>query len=219
MSTYAEGKVTVVVLTIPERSDMRVRAVGSVLAQEVVPDRLILAMDWERRGSIEMRNRVLGEVVTEWTAFLDDDDELLPHHLAVLMERARRFAPGEGPDLYYPWFEMVGIPDPLSVPRDGRMVSPFGVPFGEEQKRHILEVDNFIPVTVMARTERMIAAGGLQSPGSPPTPVYDRDDLGLWRAMLRAGCNFEHVPVVTWRYHHHPGHTGGLRAGEPSWGY
>lgn len=200
-----KGWVSVITPTIPGREAMLKRAIASVEAQVRRPNIHFISMDVDGIGCAEMKNRMIRRATTEWVAFLDDDDEWLPNHLQVLMEAAESFS---GYDLYYPWFEPVGMSDPLACPVNGSMKNPFGVPFGEEQRRHILEVDNFIPVTVLARTEAVLDAGGFQTT-SPPSPVYDRDDLGLWRAMLRAGCDFYHVPVITWRYHHHPGHTGG----------
>jgi hypothetical protein len=197
--------------TIPSRDEMRKRAEASIEAQTVEAEVLMVGVDTQRWGAARMRNFLLQKAPTDWVAFLDDDDELLPNHIEELWA-AHLNRPEV--DLWYPWFEPVNMEDPLACPVNGNMVNPFGVPFGEEQKRHVLNVDNFIPVTVMARRDAILHVGGFQIHEEPPTPVRDRDELGCWRALLKEGYEFGHVPVRTWRYHHHPGHTGGYPEGE-----
>lgn len=203
----APGEITLITPTIPGREEMLERAIRSVLRQRQLPDFMMVMLDVHRMGCAEMKNAMVCKSSTEWVAFLDDDDELLPNHIETLMRAAHIYPQC---DLFYTWFEPVGMTDPLACPDDaGQMKNPLGIQFGERQQKHLLEVDNFIPCTVMLRADAMLKVGGFQKHKEPPTPVYDRDDLGLWRAMLQAGSKFRHIPEVTWRYHHHQGHTGG----------
>src|SRR4030095_15635988 len=80
--------VTVVIPHIPTRVAELQRALASVWAQTHQPDDVVIATDNVRAGSATTRNRALHHVATNWIAFLDDDDELLPNHLEVLLKTA-----------------------------------------------------------------------------------------------------------------------------------
>src|ERR671922_2284910 len=80
--------VTVVIPSIPPRVDLRNRALASVAAQTRPAHAVALTVDIDRDGAGPTRTRGLMMVRTEWTAFLDDDDELKPHHLEVLLGHA-----------------------------------------------------------------------------------------------------------------------------------
>jgi len=57
-------------------------------------------VDRSREGAAATRQRALTEVRTEWVAFLDDDDEFMPHHLLSLITHAS----ATGADFVYSWF-------------------------------------------------------------------------------------------------------------------
>ena len=138
--------------------------------------------DVERIGAAANRNRALAVVDTEWVAFLDDDDELLPQHLRV----CARHAYLTGADVVYPDSEVVGGDHPVNV-------------FDFDFDPTLLRRRNYIPVTVLARTELVKQVGGFQ-----PHPDENGDpceDWGLWLALVDAGATFSHVPQRTWIWH------------------
>lgn len=190
--------VTVVIPSIPPRAKLLHRALDSVLTQRYTADAVVVEVDRDHRGAAETRNRGLAKVTTEWTAFLDDDDTLGPDHLAELMTYAE-----DHPhiDLVYPWFTVVNGWDPFPQ-YEGR-------PFNAELRATIETVANFIPVTVLARTDRIRRVGGFRPIGPPDNPC---DDMGAWRAMLADGARFAHLPQRTWAWHWHAdfgGNTSG----------
>lgn len=157
------------------------RAVASIQAQTFPPAEIEVALDQEREGAAATRNRALRRVTAEWVAFIDDDDEWYPDHLRKLA----RCAQLTGADVVYPGYDCTGE-DPVNC---------FGIPFDAE----LLRRRNFIPVTVLAKTEIVRAAGGFQ-----PHPDEHGDpceDWGLWLAMLELGAKFVHLPQKTWLWH------------------
>lgn len=174
--------ISVVIPTIPTRQPLLMRALASVSAQTLRAAATVIETDTGRLGAAAARNRALESVETEWVAFLDDDDELLPDHLKL----CARYATLTGVDVVYPGYEVVGGPDPVGC---------FGLDFDPV----LLQRRNFIPVTTLCRTELMLAAGGFQERtdenGDPC------EDWGLWLAMLDRGAKFGHLPQKTWRWH------------------
>lgn len=177
--------ITVVIPTIPGREKQLIRALASVDAQTMRPATVLIEADVNREGPAAVRNRMLAKVTTEWVAFLDDDDELYPDHLRRLIRYARL----SGLDVAYPGWDG---DDPTGM---------FGLPFDPV----LLAERNYIPVTALARTEMVRAAGGFQPhPDAGGDPC---EDWGLWLAMLDLGAKFGHLPVRTWRWN--PGGTRG----------
>lgn len=155
----------------------------------------LIVTDNDREGSAVVRNRGLNSVTTEYTAFLDDDDELLPHHIRVLYGWALK----TGADVLYP--ECRIVMNGQDVPNTPEWAGRPGRPFDPD----ILRQRSFIPVTTLVRTELAQAVGGFQYVDGSPY-----DDWGMFRAMLDAGAKFFHVPVLTWRWWHWAGNSGGL---------
>jgi hypothetical protein len=200
-------RITAVITTIPPRAEVLERALASVRAQTFAPQQTIVQLDETGVGAMANRNAALAKVRTEWVAFLDDDDEWFPNHLEELARSVRR---NPGADLFYSWYD--GPQGILAVPVQGRLYQPLGVEFGPEQRDHIILKANFIPVTVLARTERLRKVGGFQPfPGNEPHNPCE--DWGCWRALLLDGAQFVHVPKVTWRW----SHWGGNTSGQPTW--
>ena len=172
--------ITVVVPTIASRIQLLERALRSVEGQTLRAAAVIVEPDHDRRGAAVTRNRALEKVRTEYTAFLDDDDELYPQHLKLL---ARHAVLGNL-DVAYPYFDA-----------DHDLINTFGLPFDPA----LLRKANYIPVTVLARTDKVRQAGGFQ-----PHPDENGDpceDWGLWLSMHDHGCRFGHLPKRTWRWH------------------
>ena len=175
---------TVIVPTIPGREAELDRALNSINGT----DRVIIWHDTKREGAAVSRNRALEKVDSEWVAFLDDDDELKPNHLRACARNAAL----TGADLVYPWFDCDGE-DKIGM---------FGVPFDSV----LLRKRNYIPVTVLVRTELVRKVGGFQEhPDDNGDPC---EDWGLWLALLDAGAVFSHLPQRTWIWHNGAGTRG-----------
>jgi glycosyltransferase involved in cell wall biosynthesis len=183
--------VTVVIPTIPPRSHLLQRAVASVHDQMVQPKMTVIEYDKNHEGAAVTRNRGLERVETEFVAFLDDDDELLPNHLELCLDEIER----TGADLVYPWFITNDMTDPLP--------GAYGRPFSEK----ILRAGNYIPVTVVARTESVRRAGGFINMPNDFGACWE--DWGCWLRMVDAGARFVHLPERTWVWNRHEDSTRG----------
>lgn len=198
--------VTVVIPTIPGRGRLLERAIRSVRAQ-THPCALVSVVDENREGAHITRNRALEQVDSEWIAWLDDDDELLPHHVTRCLHTALE----AGADLVYPSMIPIGGRDPLACPVNNVLVNPMGVTFGPEQEHHLRTVGNFIPITYLVRTAKVREVGGFPPPVPDPSKGSGRieEDYGLLLRLLDAGAKFVHVPTRSWRYYFHTANTGG----------
>jgi hypothetical protein len=186
--------VTAVIPSIPPRSGTYLhRALDSVLQQDRPVNNISVHVDHERLGSAGARTRALSGVGTEWTALLDDDDEWNTDHIRLLMEHAAE----TGADLVYPWFNVSTGFDPWPH-REGQ-------PFDEA----LLRTENYIPITVLVRTELLWDAGGF-TPSTPDSPQSLNDDHGTWMKLVAAGAKFEHLNRRTWIWHWHNSHTSGV---------
>ncbi len=187
--------VTVVVCTIAPRAHHLARALSSVIGQTEKPGAIVVSYDWEHGGHAYNRNKALESVTTDWVAFLDDDDVLLPHHLETLC----RVANETDADLVYPWHEIRNEQGTLL----GDLLNGHGKPFDEEELRR----NNFIPVTVLAKTEQLrYARFPVSGPGEP---WWKCEDWGCWIRMLDNGAKFVHTPEITWQWWHWSGNTSG----------
>ena len=182
--------VTVVIPHIPVRTKYLSRALRSVLDQSVHPQDIIVVTDTDHAGAAATRNRGLDLVETEFVALLDDDDHFYLQHLEVCLEWIRR----HDADIVYPWFDVIGGTDPLGM---------FGQLFDPEH----LKVSNYIPVTVMAKTETLRSVGGFIP--HPDALGHPNEDWGCWLAVHDAGGKIVHVPERTWAWRHDSGNTSG----------
>jgi len=187
--------VTVLIPHIPVRPNALTRAVKSVAVQTHKPDALHIEVDVNRTGSAATRNRGLQAVRTTWVAFLDDDDELRPNHLQVLLD----CAVSDDVDVVYAGCTVL---DPNG--RDVPLQEEWGR-FGHEFDPDLLREKSYIPVTCLARLD--LARSALFGPPSGVTSNYD--DWGFYVRMLDLGAKFVHVPQKTWIWNHHGKNTSG----------
>lgn len=185
--------IDVIVPAHPARvaNGMLKRAVDSVQAQ-TVPARAVVQLDATRAGSAATRNAALKGVTSAWVAFLDSDDTMDPGHLEKLAAHAET----AGADLAYPWFRVDGYQDPWPW-RYGMEFDPVALRRG-----------NFIPVTVLARTDLVRDVGGFIADRKFAPPAQC-DEWGLWLRMLDAGAKIIHLPERTWTWYAHSGNSSG----------
>lgn len=189
----SEANITVVIPSIPPRQEMLKRAVNSVLSQTLTPRVISITLDVNGDGACATRNAGLASVQTEWVAFLDDDDELLPHHLEKLLATAYETGAAL---VYSPW---------EGINTEG--FRRFWRPFDEQLRDTLITTQNFIPVTVLARVDALQAVGGFEPPSGHRTPVCE--DWGCWIKLINAGWTFAFHPDVSWRWNGHGSHTSG----------
>lgn len=188
--------ITVAIPTIPPRAGMLRKAVSSVMGQTYPAAALSIAVDLHREGSAATRNRALAAVQTEWVAFLDDDDQLLPNHLQLLAGEAER----TGADIAYPL--------PRVIDSRGRPVSrrwEWGG--GPVFDGAALERRSYIPVTSLVRTELARQVGGFRF--VTDTAGLSNDDHGFYLALHKAGARFAHVHEESFLWNHHGKNTSG----------
>lgn len=183
--------VTVVIPSIAPRRRLLTRAVASVAAQEQPAAAISVAIDSQHEGAWTTRNRALSTARTTWSAFLDDDDELLPHHLQFLLDMADE----HGLDLVWGWFSVVGGVDPFPQHR-GRQYDP--------------AEPSIVPITYLARTELLhdavAATGGFVG---DEIGAWDNQDYPLFDYVARHGRHMA-FDDKTWLWHHHGANTSGL---------
>lgn len=184
--------VSVVIPHIPLRAKLLSDALVSVAAQTMPATQIIVVADTGHDGAAVTRNRGLDLVDTEFTALLDDDDQFLACHL----ETCVRVLEETGADIVYPWFHVLGGDDPLGM---------FGKPFNAEQ----LRVSNYIPVTVVARTEMLRRVGGFIPHPEMTAHGQPCEDWQCWLNVLDAGGKIVHVPERTWLWSWESAHTSG----------
>lgn len=184
--------VTVCIPTIPVRTSMlRERALPSIYGQTRPADAIAICNDMTRAGAWTNRNNAIAMAQTEWVALLDDDDELLPYHLELLIATAEQ----QSADVVWGWFEVVGGTDPFPMHR-GRQ--------WDVNDPHIF------PITTLIRRELIIASNAKFYPDIYDSGNWGAQDFPFWKAIHDAGGKFYGIPDITWRWHHHGKNTSGL---------
>lgn len=162
------------------------RAAASVRAQ-TVPVHHILAEDIHHVGAAITRTHGLHLVDTEWTAFLDSDDELDPDHIEHLYAHAQ----ATGADYVYPWFRVVGGTDPFPM--------FYGRPFDPA-------APNSTTITILVRTELAKQIGFTRD----PAVQVGGEDFQFTLGCIAAGAKIVHLPRRSWTWHHGPQNSSGL---------
>lgn len=205
-SVVAHGKeseklsdLSVIIPTIPGREHYLARAKRSIDIQTLQPINIIVSVDNERLGAAGNRDKALYQVDTEYVAMLDDDDYFYYNHIETLYKSIKEY----DADIVYSWFDVVGGEDPF--PQN------FGRPWNPEEPCQTT-------VTVMARTETLLKAGGYSNKFGFSDDKLHQFSQGNtagedFRIVYRAnaqGAKIVHVPKRTWAYVHHAENTSGL---------
>lgn len=169
-----------------ERNGMLERAAASVRAQ-TVPVEHIVALDVHHMGAAITRNHGLALVETEWTAFLDSDDEMDPDHIEHLLACAQ----DTGADYVYPWFRVRGGSDPFPM--------FFGKPFDPA-------APNSTTITILVRTALAKSIGF----HADPALQVAGEDFRFTKDCITAGAKIVHLPRRTWTWWHHGFNSSGL---------
>jgi hypothetical protein len=225
--------ITVVIPSIPPRAELLQRAVASALDQTMPAAAISVAIDCDRLGAALTRQRALDAVQTRWVAFLDDDDEFRPNHLAALFSATVDFG------ALYVWSRFQ-----TAIPRRGMRI-----PTGNAEFDYVMR-DGPAPlgagtfeqwndrqpaqttITTLVSTELARSVGGFApavpcskagcpDPAREPYHLCVPDSVGGQRAgedwdfTLRCRqavllSEMRHVPEVTWTWHHHGANTSGL---------
>lgn len=173
----SRSDVSVITPAIPERiHDMLPSCVNSVAQQTSPPIAHLVGIDYNRIGAGAMCNILINNVKTKYIAFLADDDVFYANHLEVLCANV-----GES-DLVYSWCNVIG--------RGGWNPNAY---FDAER----LWIGNYIPSTVMMKTDVFLEMGGFDE-----TP-FAAEDWDMWLKMLRANKVFKCVDQITWEYRFH----------------
>jgi glycosyltransferase involved in cell wall biosynthesis len=195
--TALDDTVAVCIATIPPRREVFLpRAIASALRQSRPPDELHVATDLHHDGEAPTRNRVIAAAQTDWIAILDDDDEFNFDHLEAMIGHADL----TGADVVYSWYDVIGGTDPHP-----HVFGKFWDP------------DHPVQTTVTLLWRRSLLVdelGGFR----PPLPQGEFDEYGnrdgpdfdVVKRANRAGAKISHLPVRTWRWHHHSTNTSGL---------
>lgn len=189
----APGAVAIAIPTIPPRREMLQRAFASVLAQTRPAGEIHVAVDHQHEGAPTTRNRAARAARLPWLAFLDDDDELLPHHLEACLGHAML----TGADLVYPWYEVVGGTDPHP--------HVFGRYWDPENPVQTT-------ITILIRRELFEELGGYMVPGDDTDEHGNRagEDFDLVCRANQLGAKISHLPVRTWKWNHGGHNTSGV---------
>lgn len=175
--------ITVAIPTIPPRQQLLGRALLSVMRQELPADAISISVDNDRSGAAVNRQLALEAVNTEWTAFLDDDDELYPQHLRRLWEVAE----AGGYDYVYSYFDISQGGDPLGH---------LGKPFDPNDIRQTT-------ITILVRTDLAKEVGFIQYEDDGRVIDGQRwgEDYEFTVRCVAAGGRLFHLPEQTWIWH------------------
>lgn len=175
------------------------RAMASCQSQTWLPRMVIGEMDAEfddvRTGSAATRNRALTKVETEWVLWLDDDDQLMPHAVQLLVEAQRR----TGADVVSgaAWIPQTTDHKEPTAPIVTGWIDPVNI-----------QLCSVLTVTSLMRTELVRKVGGFEFRRDPLSGM-DLDDYGLYYKLAEAGATFYRIPQHTFIWNVHGANTSG----------
>lgn len=198
--------ITAVIPAIPPRlHTMLPRTLKSVVDQTRPVAAVSLAVDHCREGAAVTRQRALDAVNTPLVAFLDDDDQWMPHHLQRLYEHMC----DTGADYVFSWYM---IRDAQGIEHLGwdPMPGHFGREFDYTDIRQTT-------IVTLVRTELAKEVGFRgPEPGKMIDGQVAGEDYDFTVRCVEAGAKISHLAERTWWWTHHgvgapgrPGNTSG----------
>jgi glycosyltransferase involved in cell wall biosynthesis len=181
--------ITVAIPSIPIRKACLAQAYASAAMNTLLPDSYAIAIDNERKGAPDTRQRALDMVTTPLVAFLDDDDEFMEDHLEKLYDCMVQ----NNADYVYSWFVMRGGKDPF--PRE-RLYEDFDPANPVETT-----------ITTLVKTELAKSVGFK----AIPERLYNTgEDFNFTLGCIAAGAKIVHLKGErTWYYNVHGLNTSG----------
>ena len=181
---WSGNDVTVITPSLPERTVLLGRAIGSVRGQTRQPYEHLIALDYALHGDGHVaRNRLVAAATTEWVAFLDDDDAWRPRHLEVMLQVEAE----QESDIVCSLIEWTGDGPTANHSCDFTTVRASNW---------------FNPSAALVRRSLLLDVGGFPAPAPPMW-----DDWAAWIAMLNAGARYActHDPSASVIYYWHGG--------------
>jgi glycosyltransferase involved in cell wall biosynthesis len=186
--------VTVCVPSIPpRRNSLLPVALKSVWMQVHPIDAVSVAVDVNRQGAARTRQRALDAALTEWVAFLDDDDVLYPQHIEHLLSWALE----NQADYTFSYFDLTRTAN-VFASRE-RPMGHFGRTFDPEDPHHTT-------MTILVRRELAQAVGFSDRPEGD---IAGGEDWRFLLGCVDAGAKIVHLPEQTWFWRHHDSNTSG----------
>lgn len=168
--------ISVITASLPDRAGMLAECIASVGSQTLPAGEHLIAVDHAHRGPAALRTELAQAAGGEWIAVVDDDDVLLPNHLATLA--------GADADIVYTYCTVEG--------RDWNPNQPFDP---DELRRR-----SYIPATALLRASLVAQLGGWR----PDAECVNRwEDWDFYLRALDLGASFACIPEITWRYRFH----------------
>ncbi len=197
--------VTVITPTIPGREHLLEECMASVEAQTMKPVAHVVGLDAGREGPAKVRNDLVRGIETEWIAFLDDDDLLMPNHFEIhntymrsegwdfsnanqetkLLEHTVNDQ-GTKYDVISSWCMLVHSPESQVLFDTAPHID------------NILRGHNSLPITATVRTDKFREVNGFDQ-------ECRFEDMVLWQDLIKAGAEFKAVYTPTWYYRLQPG--------------
>ena len=174
---------------------MLTRAINSVAAQTLEAASLSIAIDEEKIGAWHIWQRALDGASTRWVAFLDDDDEMLPHHLETLCAAQE----ATGAHVIVSWYEVMYGVDPAPLGR-----------FCQFPDQPALATTPFHSFGITCLVDRQFVVEHDVRFRERTLGVTPAEDAMFWREMADKGARFHQLPDITWRYYHGGHNTSGL---------
>jgi hypothetical protein len=194
--------ITVVIPTIAPRSKLLEQAITSVQRQRLLPVNLLVSRDQYHDGAAATRAKGVEQVESDWTAFLDDDDMMLPWHLEALAA-AQHLTGADYVFSYYTVMDDRGGLHPENDPLGhfGRVFDPVN--------------PTQTTITILVRTELAKLypfhdATTDVPAGSDGKRLNSGEDWAFTLDCVEAGAKIVHVPMRTWLWRHHAANTSGL---------
>mgnify|MGYP001610304222 CR=1 FL=1 len=189
----------VVIPTHPARitNGMTARAVQSVWSQTLPAAEVHVPVDLIGGGAWTTRDRGLQAVRAEWVAFLDSDDELMPHHLETLARGAKE----SGADYVYSYYQ---VRNAYGDEIDCDPLGHFGKVFNPADPLQTT-------IVTLVRTE-LAQAVGFHAPPMDSKVGGQRygEDYQFTLGCVAAGAKIVHIPERTWWWVHHGRNSAGM---------